>query len=100
MSEALSNGVPRVHGDASADAEDERILTAVFAELAAEASEIERVALDLDRAGDPEQAVAVYRQVAERLAKAAASCPEGNPDRAVLSRHAGEVLGRVVYLES
>ncbi|OLP99704.1 putative phosphoribosylformylglycinamidine synthase, chloroplastic/mitochondrial [Symbiodinium microadriaticum] len=64
------------------------------------ASEIERVALDLDRAGDPEQAVAVYRQVAERLAKAAASCPEGNPDRAVLARHAGEVLGRVVYLES
>eukprot|EP00439_Symbiodinium_sp_Y106_P039119 s947_g4.t1 len=91
---------PQVHGDASADAEDERILTAVFAELAAEASEIERVALDLDRAGDPEQAVAVYRQVAERLAKAAASCPEGNPDRAVLARHAGEVLGRVVYLES
>ncbi|CAE8706468.1 unnamed protein product [Polarella glacialis] len=80
--------------------EDDRVLCAAFAELAAEASQIERCAMDLDRGGDPEQALVCYQQVAERLAKAAAACPEGNPDRAVLARHAGQVLGRVVYLES
>eukprot|EP00931_Biecheleriopsis_adriatica_P087698 TRINITY_DN62128_c0_g1_i1.p1 TRINITY_DN62128_c0_g1~~TRINITY_DN62128_c0_g1_i1.p1 ORF type:complete len:316 (-),score=73.27 TRINITY_DN62128_c0_g1_i1:61-1008(-) len=86
-------------GSSDAD-EDERVLCAAFAELSSEASQIERMAIDLDRAGDAEQAVAVYQQAAERLKKAAAACPEGNPDRAVLARHAGEVLGRVVYLES
>ncbi|CAJ1418230.1 unnamed protein product [Effrenium voratum] len=85
---------------AGEDAEDERLLCAAFAELAAEASEIERTAVELDRAFEAEQAQAVYRQAADRMAKAAALCPEGNPDRAVLSRHAGEILGRIVYLES
>eukprot|EP00913_Durusdinium_trenchii_P033814 g31653.t1 len=83
-----------------ADAEDERVLSAAFAELAAEASEIERTAIALDRAEETEQALSVYRQAAERMAKAAALCPEGNPDRAMLAKHAGEIYGRVVYLES
>lgn len=79
---------------------EEQILRVAFAELAHEASGIEQVAIELDRAGDAEQAVAIYQQAAERLARAAAACPEGNPDKPLLARHAGEVLGRVVYLES
>ena len=38
----------------------------------------------------------MYRQAADRMAKAAALCPEGNPDRAVLAKHAGEAWGEVV----
>mmetsp|Transcript_3997 Transcript_3997/g.12572 ORF Transcript_3997/g.12572 Transcript_3997/m.12572 type:complete len:304 (+) Transcript_3997:143-1054(+) len=82
------------------DEGDARLLYAAFAELAKEASEIESIAMELDRAGDAEQAVACYRQAVQRLSAAAAACPEGNPDRVVLSGHAGQVLGRVVYLES
>jgi len=92
-------GVTQISSGTS-DAEDARVLCAAFAEVAAEASEIERTAIELDRAGDIEQAMAVYRQAAERMAKAAALCPEGNPDRAMLAKHAGEIFGRVVYLES
>lgn len=44
--------------------------------------------------------MAVYRQAAERMARAAALCPAGNPDRSVLAKHCGEIHGRVVYLES
>eukprot|EP00435_Cladocopium_sp_Y103_P054856 s244_g18.t1 len=80
--------------------EDQRVLCAAFAEVAAEASEIERTAIELDRAGDAEQAMSVYRQAADRMAKAASLCPEGNPDRTVLAKHAGEIFGRIVYLES
>lgn len=85
---------------AAPPAEDALVHCESFLELAREASQIERLAMDLDRAGDAEQAVSCYRQAAERLSKAAAVCPDENPDRAVLSRHAGQILGRVVYLES
>merc|ERR1719401_3211046 len=44
--------------------------------------------------------MACYRQAAERLGKAAAACPEENPDRAIISCHADEILVRVAYLES
>ena len=82
------------------DDEDHLILCTAIRELASEAAQIEQTAMELDRAGDAEQAAACYRQAAERLSRAAASCPDGEADRAVLSRHAGEIMGRIVYLES
>jgi len=74
-----------------------------FIDLVKYASQIESVAMELDRAGDGEQAVACYRQAADRLSEAVAACPisaEGSSNGALLSRHAGQILGRVVYLES
>ena len=99
---AISRGSHHFSRQISGGAEPESLALdrAAFAELAAEASAIERTALDLDRHLEREQAVAVYRQAAERMARAAALCPAGNPDRSVLAKHCGEIHGRVVYLES
>lgn len=80
--------------------DDVRILLAAFADLVKEGSQIENLAMELDRAGDSEQAIACYKQAADRLSQAAVACPDGNSDRAVLSRHAGQIFGRVVYLQS
>jgi len=74
-----------------------------FIDLVKHASQIESVAMELDSAGDAEQAVACYRQAADRLSKAVAACPvstDGSSNGALLSRHAGQILGRVVYLDS
>mmetsp|Transcript_78421 Transcript_78421/g.139063 ORF Transcript_78421/g.139063 Transcript_78421/m.139063 type:complete len:352 (+) Transcript_78421:88-1143(+) len=80
--------------------EDEQILINAVIEHAGQASQQESQAMDYDRAGQAREAIVAYRAAAEKLAKAAQICPEALPDKAILSRHAGEVLGRVVYLES
>jgi hypothetical protein len=82
------------------DGDDEQILIAAAVEHAAEAAQFESTAMSADRAGDYKEAISSYLLAAEKLKQAASLCPEGLPDKAVLSRHAGEVLGRVVYLES
>lgn len=93
--------------DIDANFSDEQLLINAAIEHAAEAAQFESTAMDHDRramahdrTADVKQAIANYQVAAEKLAKAASLCPEGLPDKAVLSRHAGEVLGRVVYLES
>eukprot|EP00448_Togula_jolla_P018321 CAMPEP_0170577346 /NCGR_PEP_ID=MMETSP0224-20130122/4877_1 /TAXON_ID=285029 /ORGANISM="Togula jolla, Strain CCCM 725" /LENGTH=276 /DNA_ID=CAMNT_0010900249 /DNA_START=77 /DNA_END=903 /DNA_ORIENTATION=+ len=95
--EAASNSA---QDPASGAGNDAQALRAAAISFLAEATQIESVALELDRAGDHEQAIACYRQEVERLSSAASACVDGSPDRAVLSRRAGEVLGRVIYLES
>mmetsp|Transcript_118465 Transcript_118465/g.235968 ORF Transcript_118465/g.235968 Transcript_118465/m.235968 type:complete len:313 (+) Transcript_118465:60-998(+) len=81
----------------------EYIVAEDFIDLVKHASQIESVAMELDRAGDAEQAVACYRQAADRLSQAVAVCPvgaSGSSNGAILSRHAGQLVGRVVYLDS
>lgn len=80
----------------------ECIVAEDFLDLVKHASLIESVAMELDRAGDAEQAAACYRQAADRLSQAVAACPlnaDGSSNGALLSRHAGQILGRVVYLD-
>jgi len=83
--------------------EGECIVAEDFIDLVKHASQIESVAMELDRAEDAEQAAACYRQAADRLSQAVAAYPistDGSSNGALLSRHAGQILGRVVYLDS
>lgn len=80
--------------------EDLRILNEAYGEIRSHALTIEKVAMELDRAGDVEQAIACYKQSADQYKSAASACPDGNADKAVLARRAGQILGRVVYLET
>lgn len=84
----------------TATGEDDKILIEAAVEHAAEAAQFETWAMNHDREGNHDKATENYILAAEKLKQAASLCPEGIPDKAVLSRHAGEVLGRVVYLES
>lgn len=90
----------RMLNDSDGAGEDEQAQLKLLTEFASDAEHIERQALILDRAGEGELAVTAYRQAVERLTKAVGACPEGLPEKAKLSRHAGELLGRCVYLES
>jgi len=87
-------------GVAADGSNDEQILVDAAVEHAAEAAQFESKAMEHDRGGEAKEAIESYLLAAEKLKQAASLCPEGLPDKAVLSRHAGEVLGRVVYLES
>mmetsp|Transcript_102004 Transcript_102004/g.287974 ORF Transcript_102004/g.287974 Transcript_102004/m.287974 type:complete len:329 (-) Transcript_102004:76-1062(-) len=83
-----------------AEDEDEEVLRAAFACVAARAAEIEKQAMELDRAGDAQRAIERYREAAEQLVQATTACPEDYTDKVTLARHTGEVMGRVVYLQS
>lgn len=97
---ALDNFEDVIGLDFGVPQEDQQVLINAVIEHAGEASHQESLAMDCDRAGQAKEAIVAYRAAAEKLAKAAQMCPESLPDKAILSRHAGEVLGRVVYLES
>lgn len=94
------NNFDEVIGLDFGSAQDEQILINAVIEHAGQAAQQESQAMDYDRAGQAREAIVAYRAAAEKLARAAQICPEALPDKAILSRHAGEVLGRVVYLES
>mmetsp|Transcript_14682 Transcript_14682/g.25996 ORF Transcript_14682/g.25996 Transcript_14682/m.25996 type:complete len:252 (-) Transcript_14682:44-799(-) len=70
------------------------------AALAAEASEVEKKAMQDDREGCFAEAAEGYRQVAAKLQEAVDICPEGHPDKQVLSRHVDQVLERADYLDN
>jgi len=99
--EPESDAAPNSSGS-NAGGEGVCIVAEDFIDLVKHASQIESIAMELDRAGDAEQAAACYRQAADRLSQAAAACPSssGPSNGALLSRHAGQILGRIVYLDS
>jgi len=67
------------------------------ADVRAQALSMEEVAMDFDRTGDAEQACACYRTAADQYIAAASACPTS--DRPQLSRRAGQLSDRVVYLQ-
>lgn len=67
---------------------------------ASDAAHVEQQAMVLDSAGAFEPAISAYRQAADLLAQAAKACPDGCAEKAAISRHAGELLGRMTYLSS
>jgi len=79
---------------------DLKLLNEAYKDTSSHALTIEKLAIDIDRAGDIEQALAIYKQAADQYKAAASACPEGNADRAALAKRAGQILGRVVYLET
>jgi hypothetical protein len=74
--------------------------SAPFLSIAAEAAHAEARAIELDRNNQVSHAIAAYRETAELLTQAISACPEDHPDKITIARHTGEVMGRVVYLQS
>lgn len=80
---------------------DEQVLQGAVNQLVEEASGSESKAIELDRAGQVSDAILSYQQAADKFKQAVTICPdELLENKTLLSRRVGDILGRVVYLES
>mmetsp|Transcript_40508 Transcript_40508/g.114555 ORF Transcript_40508/g.114555 Transcript_40508/m.114555 type:complete len:236 (-) Transcript_40508:157-864(-) len=70
------------------------------AQLLAEAAELERIAVRLDRRSATSEAAGAYGRAASQMSAVAAMCPAWHVDKAAIALHAEELEARGSYLAS